>query len=210
MGSSPERYLITLKFHLKSVKKQEIELRPESPRSPWGLMISLKDLQDSKNLSVSQFIIASGKRSKLAKEKNTWCEVQEKPGSRFPCLVEIHEDMLHSPSNAVWQHLQNLAHKESGPQDYIVRIHLSDQTGQSWHAPRPQAYKNPLPGRIVQGFRSSFPGIRQGQALKAEFSWDCIGFEETFPAVLTLSCSVHIPDPWPRLLQKNDHIFVSM
>lgn len=64
-------------------------------------MISLKDLQDSKNLSVSQFIIASGYRSKLAKEKSTWCEVQEKPGSRFPCLVEIPEDMLHSPSNDV-------------------------------------------------------------------------------------------------------------
>ena len=93
---------------------------------------------------------------------------------------------------------------------YIVRIYLSDQTGQSWHDPRPQAYKNPLPGRILQGFRSSFPGIRQEQALKADFSWDYIGFEETCPAVLTLSCSVHIPDPWPRLLQKNDHIFVSM
>lgn len=57
----------------------------------------LKGLAEPKNLSVSQFIITSGYRSKLAKEKSTWGEVQEKPGSRFPCLVEIQEDMLHSP-----------------------------------------------------------------------------------------------------------------
>lgn len=99
--------------------------------------------------------------------------------------------------------------KKAGHMDYTIRIYLPDQTGQSWHD-QDFRHTKTLPGRILQGFRSSFPGIRQEQYLKADFSWECIGFEETCPAVLTVSCSVHIPDPWPRLLQKNDHIFVSM
>lgn len=47
-----------------------------------------------------------GYRLKLAKRKGTWCEAQGVAGASAGYLfsVELHEEMLNSPSNDVWQY----------------------------------------------------------------------------------------------------------
>lgn len=61
-----------------------------------------------------------------------------------------------------------------------------------------------------KGSEALFQESDKSKSSMQTFLGECMGFGETRPAGLTLSCSVHIPDPWPKLLQKDDHIFVNI